>query len=253
LKRMIKLKLLTVILFCVSIIFVSGCAASSGSLRYHNESEKPDDNNTSTRFGSKDENKNPVENIAEKIDTSDFDENVSDSTDPDDIPANQKKFDISSLVKKYSTTESNKNLTSGQISAREKILMEIIKYLDTPYKYGGNTKNGIDCSAFTQSVYDKTLAIELQRSARDQYQEGDVVGDKEDLQFGDLVFFNTRRRVKPGHVGIYIGDHLFAHASSRNGVTVSSLDDEYYSKRFMGGRRIEDMAGSGTSSNNSNN
>ena len=169
-------------------------------------------------------------------------------TDPDDIPVDQKKFDISSILKKYSSKENNNNLTPEQISEREKILMEIIKYIDTPYQYGGNTKDGIDCSAFTQSVYDKTLAIELQRSAREQYQEGDVVDDKQDLQFGDLVFFNTRRGVKPGHVGIYIGDHLFAHASSRNGVTVSSLDEEYYSKRFMGGRRIEDMAGPRTAS-----
>lgn len=249
---MTKLNHLITILCSVSIIiFFSGCATSSDSLRYHSASEKPDDNKTNTRFGSKEENKSPIGTIAEKIDTSNFDESASDS-DPDDIPANQKKFDISSIIKKYSTKGNNKNLTPEQISAREKILMEIIKYIDTPYKYGGNTKDGIDCSAFTQSVYDKTLAIELQRSARDQFQEGDVVGDKEDLQFGDLVFFNTRRGVKPGHVGIYIGDHLFAHASSKNGVTVSSLDEEYYSKRFMGGRRVEDMPGSGTVSNNNN-
>lgn len=249
---MIKLKLFTAVFFSVStLILFSGCAASSGSMRYQRTSEKSDDNKTTTRFGSKEENKIPAGNIAEKIDTSNFDE-VNSDPDPDDIPANQKKFDISSLIKKYSTRENDKNLTPEQISAREKILMEIIKYIDTPYKYGGNTQDGIDCSAFTQSVYDKTLAIELQRSAREQYQEGNIIGDKDDLKFGDLVFFNTRRRVKPGHVGIYIGDHLFAHASSRNGVTVSSLDEDYYSKRFMGGRRVEDMAGSGTVSNNKN-
>ena len=245
---MIKLKLLTAILFSVSIFFLySGCAASSGSMRYHNASEKPDDNNSSTRYGSGEENKASSGSAEETIDTSGSDESVVDS-DPDDIPANQKKFDISSLIKKYSSKDNNKNLTPEQINAREKILMEIIKYIDTPYQYGGNTEDGIDCSAFTQSVFDKTLSIELQRSARDQYQEGNEIDDKEDLQFGDLVFFNTRRRVRPGHVGIYIGNHLFAHASSRNGVTVSSLDEEYYSKRFMGGRRIEDMAGSGTAS-----
>jgi cell wall-associated NlpC family hydrolase len=54
-----------------------------------------------------------------------------------------------------------------------------------------------------------------------------------------LVFFNTRRRVKPGHVGIYIGDNLFAHASSKSGVTVSSLDYDYYSNRYMGARRVD--------------
>ena len=118
------------------------------------------------------------------------------------------------------------------------MLMEILKYINTPYKYGGTTSNGIDCSAFTQSVYNKSLAVNLQRTAREQYHEGEEIDNIDDLKFGDLVFFNTRRRVKPGHVGIYIGDHLFAHAS-KNGVTVSSLDLDYYAKRFMGGRRID--------------
>lgn len=245
-----KRKFLIAVLFSAGIVvYISGCAASSGSMRYHNAVEKPDDNASGTRYGSKEDDKNASDVANEKADTSDIDLTTADS-DPDDIPANSKKFDISSIIKKYSTKENNKNLTPEQISGREKILMEIIKYIDTPYQYGGNTQDGIDCSAFTQSVFDKTLSIELQRSARDQYQEGNEVGDKDDLQFGDLVFFNTRRRVKPGHVGIYIGNHLFAHASSRNGVTVSSLDEDYYSKRFMGARRVEDMAGSGTAVNN---
>jgi cell wall-associated NlpC family hydrolase len=245
---MMKLKALTAILFgaCIILAF-SGCAASSGSLRYHNESEKNNDNNSGTRFGSKTENKNTSGNIAEPIDTSNINDGVVDS-DPDEIPVDKKKIDISTLIKKFSAEENNKNLTQKQVNAREKILMEIIKYLDTPYKYGGNTEDGIDCSAFTKSVYNKTLAIDLQRSAREQYQEGDIVSDKDELQFGDLVFFNTRRRVRPGHVGIYIGDHLFAHASSTNGVKVSSLDEDYYSARFMGGRRIKDIADSKTAS-----
>jgi cell wall-associated NlpC family hydrolase len=230
-------------------VSISGCSASSGSMRYHNASEKPDENSSGTRFGSKEEDKDAADISNEQTDTTDIDQATADA-DPDDIPASSKKFDISSIIKKYSTRENNKNLTPEQINDREKILMEIIKYIDTPYQYGGNTKDGIDCSAFTQSVFDKTLSIELQRSAREQFQEGNEVDDKDDLQFGDLVFFNTRRRVKPGHVGIYIGNHLFAHASSRNGVIVSSLDEDYYSKRFMGGRRVEDMAGQGTATNN---
>ncbi len=115
--------------------------------------------------------------------------------------------------------------------------MEIIKYLDTPYKYGGSSLNGIDCSAFTQSVYQDALNVNLNRTARDQFTQGKVVS-REELEFGDLVFFNTRRRVRPGHVGIYIGDGLFAHASTKGGVMISSLDEDYYSKRFMGARRI---------------
>ena len=65
--------------------------------------------------------------------------------------------------------------------------------------------------------------------------------DRTELKFGDLVFFNTRRRVKPGHVGIYIGDNLFAHASSKLGVTISSLEHDYYNKRYMGARRIDEQ------------
>ena len=131
------------------------------------------------------------------------------------------------------------DLEADNGTLKEKMLMEIIKYLNTPYKYGGNSTRGIDCSAFTQTVYNNVLSFNLNRSAREQYKQGIEVDNPEDLKFGDLVFFNTRRRVKPGHVGIYIGDNLFAHASSRNGVIVSSLDQSYYSRRFMGGRRIE--------------
>ena len=119
--------------------------------------------------------------------------------------------------------------------------MEIIKYLDTPYKYGGNSINGIDCSAFTKTIYGNVLSIDLLRSARDQYTQGIIINNRDELKFGDLVFFDTRRRVKPGHVGIYIGDNLFAHSSSKNGVIVSSLDQDYYSRKFMGGRRIENL------------
>jgi lipoprotein Spr len=135
--------------------------------------------------------------------------------------------------------ETTSNLSSEQATAREKLIMEIIKYLDTPYKYGGSTLNGIDCSAFTQSVYQDALNINLNRTARDQFTQGKIIS-KEELQFGDLVFFNTRRRVRPGHVGIYIGEGLFAHASTKGGVMISSLDEDYYSKRFMGARRIVD-------------
>ena len=148
-------------------------------------------------------------------------------------------MDISSLVNK---NDSFKN--SEFSTVKEKMLMEIIKYLNTPYKFGGNSKNGIDCSAFTQRIYSDCVSISLLRTAQDQYNEGTPVEDVSELKFGDLIFFDTRRNVKPGHVGIYLGDNLFAHASSKQGVTVSSLTSDYYSKRFMGGRRIEELYGS---------
>lgn len=156
--------------------------------------------------------------------------------DVDDIPVEKEVMKVSDLVQKYVTPNQN-SMSSETINHKEKVIMSIIHYMDTPYLYGGNTETGIDCSAFTRSVYSNTFSMELPRSAREQYQIGQTI-DRSGLKFGDLVFFNTRRRVRPGHVGIYIGDNLFAHASSRQGVMVSSLDSDYYSKRFMGGRRI---------------
>jgi len=165
-----------------------------------------------------------------KVDTNDdslvVDLNL-DLSDPSDLPENEPDIIIADV------------LGSDNSTTKEKVLMEIIKYLDTPYRYGGNSKDGIDCSAFTQTIYKNTLTFNLERSARLQYKQGIEISDKEDLKFGDLVFFNTRRNVRPGHVGIFIGEDLFAHASSKKGVTISSLDHSYYKKRFMGGRRME--------------
>ncbi|MGQ9797773.1 MAG: C40 family peptidase [Ignavibacterium sp.] len=202
-------------------LFYFGCSSVSNTVRYGKTTEQ---------------SKNEIK--TETSDTLIIDDNdaITEFLDPDDIPEKQSSYDISEIMKKLETTN---NLSAEQTTAREKLIMEIIKYLDTPYKYGGSKLNGIDCSAFTQSVYQNALNINLNRTARDQFTQGKAIS-KDELQFGDLVFFNTRRRVRPGHVGIYIGDGLFAHASSKGGVMISSLDENYYSKRFMGARRIVD-------------
>jgi cell wall-associated NlpC family hydrolase len=220
-----------------SVLLISGCASTTSTTRYNTSKEKADKNNSTVKFSS-DKEKNDFSDKEQNFDTTVNDSEVVES-DTDDIPPNEKSIDIASLMKKLKSKD--EKLTTYQVTGREKMLMEIIKYLDTPYKYGGNTANGIDCSAFTQKIYSKTFSIDLLRSAHEQFTEGDPVDNVDDLKFGDLVFFNTRRGIKPGHVGIYIGDHLFAHASSRNGVIVSSIDDTYYEKRFMGGRRIENL------------
>jgi cell wall-associated NlpC family hydrolase len=164
-----------------------------------------------------------------------------DLKDPSDLPENEEKIQVASLLNK--TPEAYDIPGFDYVTLREKVLMEIIKYLDTPYKYGGNSIDGIDCSAFTQNIYSDVLSVKIDRSARLQYRQGTEIENKDELKFGDLVFFNTRKRVKPGHVGIYIEDNLFAHASSKRGVTISSLDHNYYSQRFMGARRFEPISG----------
>ncbi|HEX2868423.1 MAG TPA: NlpC/P60 family protein [Ignavibacteriales bacterium] len=165
---------------------------------------------------------------------------ISDENDGEDLPTEKEVISVSQLVEKY-VSGNQYSEPSDSVNLKEKVIMEIIKYLDTPYKFGGVTSKGIDCSAFTRTVYSSTFSYELPRTAREQFQQGDEIDDISQLKFGDLIFFNTRRRVKPGHVGIYLGDNLFAHSSSRQGVMVSSLTTDYYNKRFMGGRRFENL------------
>jgi len=203
----------TYIVLSASFIFLYyGCSSSSGTSRYGNDSDDSETNKTSVRFSSED------------------------GEDSGDLPDND-AVDIDVMLDKFNLDPYENNFETG--TPKEKMLMEIIKYLNVPYQYGGNSKSGIDCSAFTQNVYKSTLSVDLSRSAREQYKQGEIISDVDDLQFGDLVFFDTRSGVSPGHVGIYIGDELFAHASSKKGVTISSLNHTYYKDRFMGSRRIE--------------
>lgn len=119
---------------------------------------------------------------------------------------------------------------------RDRVLLEILSLLGVPYRYGGNSKGGFDCSGFTAWVYRQTLSTLLPRSAEDQFSWGSSV-EAGDLQFGDLVFFSTVGD-GPTHVGIYVEDDLFAHASGSAGVTISSLEAPYYRDRFLGAKRI---------------
>ena len=200
------------LILAVIIIYSVGCS-SSNTVRYGSDSDKPDDS------------------LAVDLNL--------DLSDPSDLPEYEPDIELADVIGRYGENNNSDVLSSDNGTTKENVLMEIIKYLNTPYKYGGNSKDGIDCSAFTQTIYRNTLSFNLERSARLQYKQGIEISDTEDLRFGDLVFFNTRQRVRPGHVGIYIGDNLFAHASSKKGVTISSLDHSYYIKRYMGGRRME--------------
>jgi len=118
----------------------------------------------------------------------------------------------------------------------QKMMDVILSYLGTPYVYGGDSKSGIDCSAFTGAVYDQSVNMKLPRTAADQVKVGEPVSF-DDLKFGDLMFFNTTG-ANPSHVGIYIGDDLFAHASEAFGVTISSIESSYYKKRYTEARRV---------------
>ena len=136
----------------------------------------------------------------------------------------------------------------SDMGMQERLILFARKLLDIPYRFGGNSLLGIDCSAYVQKVYN-VIGVSLPRSAREQFTEGDPV-DKEELSIGDLVFFKTYASF-PSHVGIYLGNSLFIHASSRSKkVTIDSLDTPYYFKRFIGAKRVIDGKYEKTESHN---
>jgi len=148
---------------------------------------------------------------------------------------------------------------ASQANKKKEMLHQAIQsYLGTPYQWGNSSQKGIDCSGFTQEVYKKS-GITLPRTAREQYDTGKKV-DKDDLEYGDLVFFNTKPLIflsscffpcilfnmeVPSvygitHVGIYIEDDKFVHSSASRGVIFENLNSSYWKKRFVGARRLLD-------------
>ncbi|MGD0276404.1 MAG: NlpC/P60 family protein [Syntrophales bacterium] len=125
-------------------------------------------------------------------------------------------------------------------SKERDLLVKVAKgFLGAPYRFGGSSVRGLDCSAFVKKMY-QFFDVSLPRTAREQARVG-VRVPRENLEEGDLVFFNTRHAF--GHVGIYIGNNEFVHAASgrQRSVTISNLDDPYYNKHFIKAVRIKDL------------
>jgi peptidoglycan DL-endopeptidase LytE len=109
-------------------------------------------------------------------------------------------------------------------------------FLGTRYRFGGSSRNGIDCSSFVQQVF-RELEVALPRTAREQFEFGNEVAPG-DLQKGDLIFFHTYASY-PSHVGIYLGNNKMIHASSRDRrVVISPMNTSYYRAHFIGAKRI---------------
>ncbi len=111
----------------------------------------------------------------------------------------------------------------------------IDEWWSTPYRLGGTTKKGIDCSAFVQTLMLGVFAVQLPRTAREQRSVSTSI-EPEELREGDLVFFNTRGGVS--HVGVYLHNNKFVHASTSGGVMISDLNEEYWRRKFLGAGRI---------------
>ena len=121
------------------------------------------------------------------------------------------------------------------------ILVKVVtSFSGAPYRFGGDTVRGLDCSAFVRKMYE-IFEVQLPRCAREQFYAGARV-DKDDLSIGDLVFFKTKRFAKyPTHVGIYVGDGKFIHTSSfmKRGVRVDHLSDGYFTRTYAGAVRVK--------------
>jgi cell wall-associated NlpC family hydrolase len=161
-------------------------------------------------------------------------------------PVETKKIDKS--PEKINTSEAIEVLPSAKF--KYAILLDapvedlndnrLVDFLDTwygtPYRLGGSDQNGIDCSAFVQSFFTALYGINVSRTCREQYSQSRRITRKQ-LQEGDLVFFKTRGR-SVSHVGVYLRNNKFIHASTSSGVMISDLSDSYFAKRYVGAGRF---------------
>lgn len=135
--------------------------------------------------------------------------------------------------KKFTFNQKNTQ-TSKKVQMNENLFDFYSDWAGTKYRLGGTSKKGIDCSGFVQKALKEKFDLQVPRSARDQAQVGQNI-KKDDLQMGDLVFFKTGRS---NHVGIYIENGKFMHASTSIGVTISKLDNQYFAKNYWKAQRV---------------
>ncbi len=129
-----------------------------------------------------------------------------------------------------------KKTDAGEIPLRQQIIRTAKQYIGVPYLWGGTTPGGFDCSGFVQYVFQRH-GITLPRTSKQQWEVGTSVS-RSDLQPGDLVYFANTYTAGVSHLGIYVGDGQFIHASSSKGVIISSLSNSYWASHYHGAKRV---------------
>ena len=127
------------------------------------------------------------------------------------------------------------NAHEASAASKKSVVTVAKKYIGTPYKYGGTSPKGFDCSGFVGYSY-KKVGKSLPRTTASMYKKGKKV-KKSNLKKGDLIFFKTYKK-GASHVGIYIGSNQFIHSSSSKGVKVDKLSNSYWKTKYYGAKRI---------------
>lgn len=121
------------------------------------------------------------------------------------------------------------------VDIKSKIMDQYATWKGVRYRLGGDSKRGIDCSAFVQRTFREQFGLDLPRSTSEQQDTGRQI-QRTKLRIGDLVLFRAGSTGR--HVGIYLGNDQFVHASTSSGVTISSLNDSYWKGRYREARRV---------------
>ncbi len=143
---------------------------------------------------------------------------------------------LSREVISQQVTARSKGLSKTEQLRQSELIDLYSQWQGTPYRLGGNSKSGIDCSSFVQQVYQAGFGVIIPRTTKEQAKLGQVINKQ--LVVGDLVFFKTQPKVH--HVGIYLGNEKFVHASTSQGVSISKLNNIYWSKHYWQTRRLLD-------------
>ncbi len=118
------------------------------------------------------------------------------------------------------------------------LYQEAYLWINTPYHYSGNSASGIDCSGLVKKLYEKVYNLKLEGGSKTIYEQIIPIKNKEDLKEGDLVFFKIRKN-QISHVGLYLKNGNFIHASVQSGVIISNLKEPYYEKYYYSGGRFQ--------------